>query len=87
MRFLAPEMGSARSFSEACQEFSSQHNLTSRENEVLLLLSAGHSSPYIAARLYISENTVRTHMRNMYRKLGVSSKEELVQLLEKEIGA
>lgn len=87
VRFLAPEMGSARSFGEACQEFSSQHNLTSRENEVLLLLSAGHSSPYIAARLYISENTVRTHMRNMYRKLGVSSKEELVQLLEKEIGA
>jgi DNA-binding CsgD family transcriptional regulator len=48
--------------------------LTPRENELLRLLAAGHTNSQIARRLGISEGTVRTHLENIYAKLGVSSR-------------
>ncbi|MEZ4837010.1 MAG: LuxR C-terminal-related transcriptional regulator [Caldilineaceae bacterium] len=46
-------------------------SLTDQEQQVLTLLDADHTYPEIAEKLVISINTVRTHMRNLYRKLGV----------------
>lgn len=69
---------------KACERLSARYVLTAREAEVLTYLAGGHGSPYIAEKLFISENTVRTHMRNMYRKMGISSKEELIGLIEAE---
>ena len=51
--------------------------LTARETEVLELLSSGRSNAEIAAALHISVETVRTHARRVYRKLGVSTRREL----------
>jgi DNA-binding NarL/FixJ family response regulator len=51
--------------------------LTSREADVLELLQAGSSNAEIAATLHVSVETVRTHARSIYRKLGVSSRREL----------
>lgn len=51
--------------------------LTQREAEVLPLLQLGRSNAQIAATLKVSTETVRTHARNIYRKLGVSSRREL----------
>jgi len=48
--------------------------LTPRQNELLRLLAAGHTNGQIARRLGISEGTVRTHLENIYEKLGVSSR-------------
>jgi two-component system nitrate/nitrite response regulator NarL len=48
--------------------------LTSREREVLKFVSDGHSAPEIAARLYIEPSTVKTHLQNIYEKLGVSER-------------
>jgi DNA-binding CsgD family transcriptional regulator len=48
--------------------------LTPRQNELLHLLAAGHTNSQIARRLGISEGTVRTHLENIYGKLGVSSR-------------
>ncbi len=48
--------------------------LTAREQEVLVLLVEGHSNPEIAARLFISQKTVRNHLTNVYSKLGVESR-------------
>ena len=48
----------------------------------MLYVAAGHGSPYIAEKLFISEYTVRTHMRNVYRKVGVGTKEELIVFIE-----
>jgi DNA-binding CsgD family transcriptional regulator len=48
--------------------------LTPRQNELLRLLAAGHTNSQIARRLGISEGTVRTHLENIYEKLGVSSR-------------
>jgi len=48
--------------------------LTPRQNDLLRLLAAGHTNAQIARRLRISEGTVRTHLENIYDRLGVSSR-------------
>jgi DNA-binding NarL/FixJ family response regulator len=53
------------------------HQLTRRESEVLPLLAQNRSNAEIAVDLQIGFETVRTHARNIYRKLGVSSRREL----------
>lgn len=51
--------------------------LTKREAEVLPLLQRGDSNAQIALALQVGVETVRTHARNIYRKLGVSTRREL----------
>jgi DNA-binding NarL/FixJ family response regulator len=51
--------------------------LTKRETEVLPLLQQGRSNAQIALALHVGVETVRTHARNIYRKLGVRSRREL----------
>ena len=48
--------------------------LTPRQNDLLHLLAAGQTNTQIARRLGISEGTVRTHLENIYARLGVSSR-------------
>lgn len=48
--------------------------LTQRESEVLELLVSGHSNKAVASTLVVSEDTVKTHIRGLYRKLGVSDR-------------
>jgi DNA-binding NarL/FixJ family response regulator len=55
-------------------------NLTTREHEVLQLLSRGHSNAEIAERLFLSLSTVKTHVSNLLVKMDVKSR---VQALEK----
>ena len=52
--------------------------LTLRESEILRYIANGLSSKEIAARLFISINTVANHRRNMLRKKGVKSSAQLV---------
>ncbi|MGY0232958.1 LuxR C-terminal-related transcriptional regulator [Longispora urticae] len=54
--------------------------LTRREQEVMELAVAGASAKDIAERLFIGERTVETHLANIYRKLGVRSRIELLAL-------
>jgi two-component system, NarL family, response regulator DesR len=51
--------------------------LTPREADVLELLQSGSSNAEIAAALHVGVETVRTHARSIYRKLGVSTRREL----------
>jgi ATP/maltotriose-dependent transcriptional regulator MalT len=51
--------------------------LTTREADVLDLLQGVSSNAEIADALHVGVETVRTHARNIYRKLGVSSRREL----------
>ncbi|HEX5307717.1 MAG TPA: response regulator transcription factor [Solirubrobacteraceae bacterium] len=55
----------------------SADRLTSREAEVLVLLREALPNAQIAVALHVSVETVRTHARSIYRKLGVSSRREL----------
>jgi DNA-binding NarL/FixJ family response regulator len=56
-------------------------SLSAREVEVLLLLDERLGTDEIAARLYISEHTVRSHVKNLLRKLGVSSRRAALEAL------
>ncbi len=55
-------------------------NLAARELEVLQLLAAGQRNRNIASKLNISENTVKFHVRNLFRKLQVTSRTEAIAL-------
>lgn len=57
------------------------YRLTDREIEILRLLANGASSSAIASTLAISDSTARGHAHKIYQKLGVSTKEELLEFL------
>ena len=69
------------SFEERCEALAKKFSLSPREHEIMTLLGRGHTSAFIAKSLIISESTVYTHARNIYRKIGIGSKEELIQTL------
>ena len=54
--------------------------LTPREADVLELLQQGRSNAEIAAALHVGIETVRTHARSIYRKLGVRTRRELANM-------
>ena len=56
--------------------------LTERELELARLVVDRRTNPEIAAALFLSQKTVETHLRNMFRKLGVSSRVELARAVE-----
>ena len=59
-----------------------RHFLTDREVEVARLMAQGRSKAAIAGKLFLSENTVRTHARNLYAKLDVHNRQELLDAIE-----
>lgn len=64
--------------------FTKHYALTRRESEICSYLVRGRSAKHIAEALVISENTVWTHVKNVYGKTGVSGKDELINLFERE---
>lgn len=60
------------------------YNLTSREMDILLSLAEGNSLKRVADELFLAENTVKRHRTNVYRKLGVNSRQELIDLIRAE---
>lgn len=66
---------------ERCHSIAQHHGLTERETEVLVLLCRGRGKAYIAETLSVSENTVRHHCKNIYAKLQVHTREELMDLI------
>lgn len=67
-----------------CDVLAAERGLSPREREVLYYLGRGYNHGYVAEKLYISENTVRTHVRHIYGKLAVGSREELLALIDAE---
>src|SRR6266498_3872205 len=60
--------------------------LSARELEVLLLLDDHLATDEIAKRLFISEHTVRSHVKSLLRKLGVSSRRDALEALSRARG-
>jgi DNA-binding NarL/FixJ family response regulator len=58
-------------------------SLTGRELEVVRLVADRRTNPEIAAELFLSIKTVETHLRNIFRKLGVSSRVEVARAVER----
>ena len=62
-------------------------SLTEREQAVAVLVTAGCSNPEIARRLYISRETVQTHLKHIFGKLGVDSRTALAALAADHLAA
>ena len=69
-------------FRDRCDAIAAEYKLSRRETEVFYLFARGRSSSRIADDLYVSSGTVSTHLRNIYRKLDVHSRQELLDLVE-----
>ena len=64
-----------------CRKLALENGLTPREAEILGLIAMGRSAKYIAEELTISHNTTRTHIKHVYEKLNIHSKQELLDLV------
>lgn len=74
----------ARALAERCDRAAREGGLSPREGEILGYLGRGHSVAFIAKTLVISESTVRTHVKSIYKKLGVTSREDLIRFIDEE---
>lgn len=66
-----------------CSYLSIEYELTPRERDVFELIARNVARKDIAIRLFLSENTVKTHTRNIFRKLQVTTREELLALVRR----
>lgn len=71
-------------FDRACQFVCAEHGLTIREAEVFVLIARGRNREYICDSLTLSKETVKTHIRNIYRKLDIHSQQEGMTLVEEQ---
>jgi DNA-binding CsgD family transcriptional regulator len=67
------------------EELIQSFDLTTRETEILLLILKGRNNPFIRENLNISPNTLKFHLRNIYHKLAVNNRQELLSLFEKKL--
>ena len=73
--------------SQALARYFERAGLTQREREIAVLYCQGRSTPYISDELFISETTVKTHIRHLYAKLDVHNKQDLLSAADKAIAA
>ena len=65
-----------------CQAIGEQHHLTKREVEVMQYICKGRSKSFIAEEFSISENTVRGYAKNLYLKLDIHSRQDLLDFVD-----
>ena len=84
--FAPSEQPASRSLHEdlesRCDTVATAGALSKRESEIMLFMGRGYSPAYIAKKLFLSDSTVRTHIKSIYRKLGIHSREDLLQLID-----
>lgn len=76
------EKASGGKFSHKVKKVAETYLLTERETDILFELAKGNSPKYIEGKYYISAGTVKTHIRNIYHKLNVHKRDELIRLIE-----
>lgn len=81
IRSLAKDPNTASAFGTINESAWSRFSLTAREREMATLIAQGLSNKEIASNLGISEATVRTHIYNLFQKVGAQSRIELLNLL------
>lgn len=64
------------------EQFATRYGLSERESQILLRILRGYSTAAIRNELAIAKGTVDTHIQRIYRKCGVHSRQELVELAE-----
>ena len=69
-------------FNAATEALADRFVLTRRELDVFRYLAMGYTKDAMAEKMCVSSNTIRTHSRNVYAKLGVHSRQELIDLVD-----
>ncbi len=87
MRALSRIVKQADRFESACSSITSRCKLSKRESEILPLALRGRTAQRIAEELFISKSTADTHLRRIYQKCDVHSRQELIDLGECELRA
>lgn len=64
--------------------FYNEYGITSRQIEIINLIVAGDSNKEISEKLFITEGTVKTHIYNIYKKVDVSSRTQLLNIILKD---
>ncbi len=82
-RLYMPMSRSLPNREDLMHEFIQKHELSLREAEVLKLISEGASNGEISAKLFITENTVKFHVRNILKKTGCSNRTELLTAMNR----
>lgn len=67
-----------------CGVLAERAGLTPREADILGCLAQGRNTQYMAERFCVSENTVKSHVRNVYRKLDVHSKQDIIDIINSD---
>lgn len=67
-----------------CMAVARAYGLSPRETDVLVAFAHGRNVAYLAEHLVLSSNTIRSHSKTLYAKLGVHSKQELIDLVERQ---
>lgn len=70
-------------FSERIERLAMQYSLSEREREIVALYAQGRNRRFISSTLFISENTVRDHIKNVYKKMHIHSKQELIDAIQR----
>ncbi len=65
-----------------CDTIARTYRLTAREREVLGLIAHGRNMPFMEQELVISRNTLKMHIRHIYTKLDVHSKQEIIDMVQ-----
>ncbi len=82
-----PGDGTRAAIERSCGALARKGGLTGRETEILAMLARGRSAPFIAQELVISPNTVKTHVKHIYAKLGAHSQQEIIDLVDSQCAA
>lgn len=85
--FFGPRKTRPRPLSEeeVVDMVAESHRLTERERSVLALAYQGLTNPDIAEKLFISRHTVKRHMHNIFEKLDVSTRVEMIRLIQSQV--
>lgn len=84
--FVKPieDEGASSDLEKTCTRVARQFRLSPREIEVFFLLAKGRNRAYIKEELIVSDETVKSHVKNIYRKIDVHSQQELIDMIEEE---
>lgn len=74
-------------FRKACEGVAREYGLTVRETDVCVCLAKGKSTVSAAESLNLSNATVKSHANNIYRKLGIHTRDQLIDLVELQLAS
>lgn len=69
----------------ACSAIARESGLSRRQTEVLYLLARGHNAAYIQDKLRITLSTAKSHIYRIYKKLGIHTQQELLEIVERKL--